>query len=170
MKAIPAGTASANKPRLKTSPQSCSASEALELEVLKNLPNDLARLCYLRSFFDANSGQYRDHGRSPRFGAEASHLASLRAHEDVFARVLRAPLEDLRRQFAEWMEDDPETSLNVLREWSANKTYLLLAPQTVVKAEVRVFEGQMTAVLALLQSHSPANVRNQRKQAAAASE
>jgi hypothetical protein len=163
MDTTPDGSAFVNRPRLAASPQSCTASEALELEVLKNLPNDLARLCYLSSLVDANTGSYRDHGRSLRFGAEASHLACLRAHEDVFVRVLRAPLEDLWRQFAEWIEDDPKTSMNVLREWSANKTYLLLAPRTAIKAASCLFEGHMTAVLELLQSHSPANARYQRK-------
>jgi len=148
----PTGSADPNRPGPAASPRSCTASEALELEVLRHLPNDLARLCYLSSLFDANTGRYRDHGRSPRFGDEAAHLAAQKAHEEVFARVLRASM-DLWRQFAEWMEDAPETSMNVLREWSANKTYLLLAPRTALKAEVSVFEGHMATVLELFRSY-----------------
>jgi len=166
----PAGSASSNRPRVEAPSQTCTASEALELEVLKNIPNDLARLCYLSSLFDPRSGHYRDHGRAPRFGEEASHLAAQKAHEDVFARVLRSPMEHLWRQFAEWMKDDSETSMNVLREWSANRTYLLLAPPAASKAAVCIFEGHMAAVLELLQSHSPPNAKNQRKRAAIASE
>ncbi len=127
----------------------CTAFDALEQEVLHGLPNDLARVCYLASLYDQTTGEYRDFGRASRFGTEASHSAIKRAHEDVFARLLQVPLEELAAQFRAWIESEPEKAASILKEWSEEKTYLRLMPVKAPDSDRLVFEGNLTAVLQL---------------------
>jgi hypothetical protein len=103
-------------------------NEALDSEMLANLPNDLARLFYLASLFDRTVHQYVDHSRSPRFGVQETGKAVLAAHKLVFERLSQTPLKELAAQLSKWAAAEPEGFRTVSQEWEKNQTYRLLAP------------------------------------------
>jgi hypothetical protein len=127
----------------------CTASEALKTEVLDNLSNDLARLLFLASLFDRRLGQYVDHSRSERFGADATDRAALRAHTEVFKSLTEARLEDLADLLFRWADTEPEGFATVTDEWRANRTYRLLAPRTAEEGESQVFESNIKLAIDL---------------------
>jgi hypothetical protein len=119
-----------------------TASEALDAEMLANLPNDLARLFYLASLFDRTSHQYIDHSRAPRFGAEATGRAALIAHQRIFDSLAQTPLKDIADQLAKWALGEPESFAAISQEWRAKRTYRLLAPATALDSGASVLLGE----------------------------
>jgi hypothetical protein len=120
-----------------------TAAEALRLEALDNLPNDLARLFFLASLFDPSTGRYVDYSRAERFGAEPTHRAASRSHMNVFRRLAGLPLEDLAKLVLAWADAESEGFVAVADEWRANQTYRLLTPPTAEQKASQAFENNI---------------------------
>jgi hypothetical protein len=119
---------------------------------LSQIPNTYARLAYLASLRDPNSGFYRHYGLSSAFGREDSTLALRKSHEDAFLEWLQMPLsaksEALRAHF-QTLEEHPWTVTTYL---TRGMPYLSQMPDSASPAQRRQFQSEMEILIELLRN------------------
>src|ERR1700757_4293872 len=75
----------------------------LEVRTLANLDGDFARLIYLASTRDYNSGRYEHDGLSFRFSKQVAEEALGAAHREVFVSLALTRLKDLVAQLEHYI-------------------------------------------------------------------
>lgn len=101
--------------------------QAREL-VLSDLPNDLIRLVYLASLRDCNTGHYFHPRLSQRYDVtSASHALQL-CHEEVFGRLMAAPLSDYVAQLGGYIGYSNADKARVLATWKSLPAYRATVP------------------------------------------
>jgi hypothetical protein len=116
---------------------------------LAKLPGDLARLIYLASTRDYNSGIYHHDGLSARFRPEAACKALEIAHRDVFCRLSAYSLEQLVEELESYLNSSHETPDDVLRTWQKLEPYRVAIPLDVNPAVARLFLSNIRLALAI---------------------
>jgi hypothetical protein len=116
---------------------------------LSKLSGDLARLVYLASTRDYNTGTYHHDGLSARFRADAASKALEIAHRDVFYRLSACPLEDLVRELELYLNSSHECPTDVLRVWQKLEPYRVAIPVEVNPAVARLFLSNVRLALAI---------------------
>jgi len=124
---------------------------------LSQIPNTYARLTYLASLRDPNSGAYRHYGLSSAFGREDSTLALRKSHEDTFLEWLQMPLsaksEALRTHFRT-LEEHPWTVTTYL---TRGMPYVSQMPDSTSPAQRRQFQSEMEILIELLRNEYAAD-------------
>ena len=77
-----------------------SAYDDFRMRTLEALPGLWARLRYLAGLRTPD-GAYRHWGMSRTYGPDAAQRAAAAAHSDIFLQFLRAPLQQLAREFSD---------------------------------------------------------------------
>jgi len=127
------------------------AREDLENRTLAKLGGDFARLIYLASTRDYNSGYYYHDGLAFHFTEEAAGSALARAHKEVFNNLARSPLEDFVRQLERYIDSDSAQSTDVLRTWDRLEPYRILVPAECNPLTTEYFISNVKIALAILQ-------------------
>ena len=87
-----------------------NAYDDLLRRTLSGIPCDLARLIYLASTRDYNSGIYHHEGLSARHNTEMARDALQAAHRDIFFRLIALSLEERRAWDFNSITIDPQNS------------------------------------------------------------
>src|SRR6266481_7590531 len=93
------------------------AYDDLARRTLSRISGDLARLIYLASTRDYNTGQYRHDGLAARFRAEIAGQALELAHRQIFYRIAACSLEELVREVEIYVCSSHQTRAEVLQVW-----------------------------------------------------
>lgn len=125
------------------------AYEDILQRTLSRVSCDLARLVYLASTRDYNTGAYCHDGLAVRFSAEAARKALEIAHRQVFYRVAAYSLEELAAQVEMYMKSSGEDPLEVLRTWQNLEPYRIAIPVQVNPAVARLFLSNIRLALAI---------------------
>jgi hypothetical protein len=116
---------------------------------LAKLPGDLARLIYLASTRDYNTGTYHHDGLAVRFRPDAASKALEIAHRQIFYRVSSFSLEELVRELELYLNSSHESAIEILRTWQQLEPYRVAVPVEVNPAVARLFLSNVKLALAV---------------------
>ncbi len=126
-----------------------AAYEDLLQRSLSKLPGDLARLVYLASTRDYNTGTYHHDGLAARFRPDAATKALEIAHRQVFYRLSAYSLEELVKELELYLNSSHESPAEVLRTWQKLEPYRVAIPVEVNPAVARLFLSNVKLALAV---------------------
>ena len=110
----------------------------------------LARLIYLASMRDYNTGKYRHDGLAARFSAAAAGEALEMAHREVFYAVAALPLDELVRQMQNYFDSSHEAQAELLRAWRRLEPYRVAIPLDVNSTAAALYISNVKLALAVL--------------------
>jgi hypothetical protein len=116
---------------------------------LAKLPGDLARLIYLASTRDYNTGTYHHDGLAARFRPDAAGKALEIAHRQVFYRLSAYSLEELVKELERYLNSSHESPAEILRTWQKLEPYRVAIPVEVNPAVSRLFLSNVKLALAV---------------------
>jgi hypothetical protein len=116
---------------------------------LAKLPGDLARLIYLASTRDYNTGTYHHDGLAARFRPDAASKALEIAHRQIFYRVSSFSLEELVKELELYLNSSHESAVEILRTWQKLEPYRVAVPVEVNPAVARLFLSNVKLALAV---------------------
>jgi hypothetical protein len=117
---------------------------------LAKVPCGLARLIYLASMRDYNTGKYRHDGLAARFSAAAAGEALALAHREVFYAVAALPLDELVRQMQIYFESSHEAQADLLRAWRRLEPFRIAIPLGVNATAAALLISNVKLALAVL--------------------
>ena len=120
---------------------------------LAKLPGDLARLIYLASTRDYNTGTYHHDGLAARFRPDAAGKALEIAHRDIFNRLSAYSLEQLVEELELYLNSSHGNSADVLRIWQKLEPYRVAIPLDVNPAMARLFLSNVRLASAIWRHH-----------------
>lgn len=128
-----------------------AAVEDLKKHSLASLHGEIARLVYLAATRDYNTGQYYHDGLASRFTQEIANKAIAECHEQVFQRVVEAPLEELVSQLEEYARGDYSEE-EIISTWLNLEPYRVIIPLTCDPLSAKLFCSNLKIALAILES------------------
>lgn len=117
---------------------------------LAKIPGDLARLIYLASTRDYNTGTYHHEGLAMRFRADAAAKALEMAHKQVFYKVSAYSLEELVEELENYLKTPGQNRAEVLRMWQKLEPYRVAIPMGANTVVARFFLSNLRLALAIL--------------------
>jgi len=138
-----------------------SAYEDLQQRTLASIPSDFARLIYLATMRDYNSGMYHHEGLAGRYGTEETRNALQLAHEEIFWRLVSMPLEDLVHELESYVQVSHEAPESFIRAWEELEPYRVAVPMEVDGTMVRLFLSNIKLALEVLRFRQGKNQARQ---------
>jgi hypothetical protein len=129
-----------------------SAMSDLWRNTLSQIPSVFARLVYLASLRDSNSGRYQHHGLALIFGEEESSMALAKSHKQVFAEWLSFNLEQQKADLDLYLSTLFEDRRTVLETWQKLTPYRSLIPKSAKTVERQLYISDLKALLELLKN------------------
>lgn len=118
---------------------------------LSKISGDLARVIYLASTRDYNTGTYHHEGLASRFRSDAAAQALETAHREIFYRIAACTLEQLVREMEIYLNSSSQAREDVLQIWQKLEPYRLALPMNTNAAVARLFVTNLRLALAILQ-------------------
>jgi len=119
---------------------------------LSRLSCDFARLIYLASTRDYNTGTYHHDGLASRFSPEVAAKALEIAHRQIFLQLSAYSLEQLVEQLRIYFESSHDGTGEILRMWQKLEPYRVAIPVEVNPAVARLFLSNVRLALAIWRS------------------
>jgi hypothetical protein len=132
-----------------------AAIRDLEERTLADLPGLLAKLVYIASTRDYNTGRYRHEGLALIYTAETAERALRRCHEKIFREVVCLSLQELKEDLETYLQSTGEDPQRVLDAWCKLEAYRVLMPAGYDELAEELFVLNVRIVLAALR---PADV------------
>src|ERR1700739_237716 len=126
------------------------AYEDLLRRSLSQISGDLARLIYLASTRDYNTGQYHHDGLAARFRVDIACNALELAHRQIFYRIAGYPLEELVREVELYVNSSQKSREEILQVWQKLEPYRVALPVNVNAALAQLFVSNIRLALAIL--------------------
>ena len=138
------------RPAQSTSVAIEDALRDLQNRTLANLDGDFARLVYLASTRDYNSGRYAHDGLSFRFTAPVAEQVLAKAHRDAFVSLALSPLEVLVSQLEQYIRSGSARPDELLESWHELEPFRILAPEHDDPITVKLFISNVRVALAIV--------------------
>lgn len=133
------------------SSQISAAVEDLKKHSLQHIRGEIAQLVYLASTRDYNTGKYYHEGLALCFTEQVAGEAVARCHEEIFRRVVEAPLKELVSKLEEYMETI-DTTDKFLSVWLTLEPYRMIIPMTCDPLSAKLFCSNLAIALSILES------------------
>jgi len=137
-----------------------AACDDLRARSLEEIPGDFARLLYLASTRDYNTGQYYHAGLARHFGPEVARLALASCHKEVFRRVLACPVSELVNELEAYAAYARVSPIDFVKAWTRLESYRVAIPLECGPLTARFFCSNVMAALAVLHSRHSAGQRS----------
>ena len=122
------------------------AVQDLENRTLRAIPGALAKLVYLASTRDYNTGEYHHEGLFHRHGRDAGGAALEACHHQAFQSVLLLPLEQLTHEVEAYLQKT-ENPAKTMLAWRRLKAYQLLVPVPCDPVSASLFSSNIQLAL-----------------------
>jgi hypothetical protein len=126
------------------------AYDDLSRRSLSKIDGDLARLIYLASTRDYNTGKYHHDGLAARFQEETAGQALELAHREIFVQIAARSLEEIVDQVEIYVSSSPQSREEVLHVWQRLEPYRVALPVDVNIAVAQLFVSNIKLALAIL--------------------
>jgi hypothetical protein len=126
------------------------AYEDLLQRSLSRISGDLARLIYLASTRDYNTGKYHHDGLAAQFQTEVACQALELAHRQIFYRIAARSLEELVAEVELYINSSRQSREEVLQVWQKLEPYRVALPVDVNVAVAQLFVSNVRLALAIL--------------------
>jgi len=117
---------------------------------LSKINGDLARLIYLASTRDYNTGKYHHDGLAAQFQTEVACQALELAHRQIFYRIAARSLEELVGEVELYINSSRQSREDVLQVWQKLEPYRVALPVDVNVAVAQLFVSNVRLALAIL--------------------
>jgi hypothetical protein len=117
---------------------------------LSRIDGDLARLIYLASTRDYNTGKYHHDGLAARFHMEVACKALELAHRQIFYRIAACSLEELVQEVELYLSSSRQSRDEILQVWQKLEPYRVALPVDVNVAIAQLFMSNTKLALAIL--------------------
>jgi hypothetical protein len=129
-----------------------AACKDLEARTLAHIPGDFARLVYLASTRDYNSGEYYHEGLARQFTENVARMALASCHNDVFERLVLCSVKELVNQLEIYVRSTRLPLSDIIHTWARLQPYRVTIPLECGSLTARFFASNVMAALAILQS------------------
>ena len=119
---------------------------------LAKIRGDLARLVYLASMRDYNTGEYHHEGLSYVFTESVAGRAIASCHREVFRRLVLCSVKELVEQLELYARTNNSSSSELARVWTKLQPYRVTLPLECSPLAGRFFFTNIKAALAVLES------------------
>jgi hypothetical protein len=117
---------------------------------LSKIRGDLARLIYLASTRDYNTGKYHHDGLAAHFQADIACQALEMAHRQIFYHIAARSLEELVGELELYINSSRQSRDEVLQVWQKLEPYRVALPVDVNAAVAQLFVSNVRLALAIL--------------------
>lgn len=117
---------------------------------LSRISGDLARLIYLASTRDYNTGKYHHDGLAAQFQTDIACQALELAHREIFHRIAARSLEELVAEVEVYINASRQSREEVLEVWQKLEPYRVALPVNVNAAVAQLFVSNVRLALAIL--------------------
>jgi hypothetical protein len=125
-----------------------AARRDLEYRTLAKIGGDFARLIYLASMRDYNTGEYHHEGLARQFTESLARKALASCHQEVFRRLVLCSV----RELVEELEIYARSNESTFRVWEKLQPYTVTVPLQCSPVTARFFALNVRVALAILQS------------------
>ena len=127
-------------------------AEDFRERTLRYVDGGLAKLVFLSSCRDYNSGLYRHDGLAVEYSELSVHAALLLLHTEIFEEISVAPLEQWVSELRQYLENADPSSLRV---WKELRPYHLIVPLEVSTVAVELVMSNLSLALEVLDGKRP---------------
>jgi hypothetical protein len=120
------------------------------LTTLAGIPGEFSKLTYMASLRDLSSGRYEHAGLAALYPEDAIQQALNLCHEQIFERVLEAPLARQEADLRECLERMPGGLCSALAHWRRMEAYRVLMPEGAPGYLKELFCSNLRALLEIL--------------------
>jgi hypothetical protein len=117
---------------------------------LSKISGDLAKMIYLASTRDYNTGRYHHDGLADRFQVDIASQALELAHRQIFYRIASRSLKDLVREVELYVSSSRQSRDEVLQVWQKLEPYRVALPVNVNAVVALLFVSNIKLALAIL--------------------
>jgi hypothetical protein len=135
--------------------QSRAVIEDFSSQTLAAISTDFARLSYVSSLKDANSGRYEHDGLTSLYSENAVQAALSHCHEELFSRILETPLKDQERDLRACLGCAGDNYWDLIESWRENRDFQSMCPEGLPDYLQDLFCSNMGALLAIFSSKKP---------------
>jgi hypothetical protein len=135
--------------------QSRSVIEDFASRTLAVIPSDYGKLYYVSSLRNSNTGRYQHDGLAVLYSEDSVQEALAQCHEEIFSRVLEAPLRQQERDLRKCLEVAGDQFWPVVESWRESRFFKTLCPEGLPDYLNDLFCSNMGALLAIFSSVRP---------------
>jgi hypothetical protein len=117
---------------------------------LSSISGDLAKLIYLASTRDYNTGRYHHDGLAARFKVDIASQALELAHRHIFNRIAGRSLQELVGELDLYVNSSRQNREEVIQVWQKLEPYRVALPVNVDVVVARLFVSNVKLALAIL--------------------
>lgn len=125
-------------------------AQELWRRTLANIPSIYARLAFLASLRDVNTGRYEHHGLAMIFGPEEAAETIRRSHEDTFLEWLALRLEQQKADLELYFSTLPAGRQTLVENWLRLAPYRSVIPAWASPAQRELYEANFAVLLEML--------------------
>ncbi len=129
-----------------------AAAEDLQNRTLAQIPGELARLVYLASTRDYNTGRYYHDGLAFRFTEEVAASALAVCHRETFRRLALSSLEEVVQQLESFLRVALVPPTAILEVWKKLEPYRVAIPLDCDPLLAELFFSNIRIALAILET------------------
>lgn len=129
-----------------------AARRDLENRTLAAIRGDFARLIYLASLRDYNTGEYHHEGLSQRYTPQFACGAIASCHWDVFRRLVLCSVRELVEELEIYVHSNCSTNCEFVKVWKKLQPYKVTVPLECSPLTARFFALNIRTALEILNS------------------
>jgi len=122
----------------------------LEERTLAPLQGHFARLVYLASLRDYNTGRYRHYGLESRYAANVVNEGLRQSHIRAFEGLVALPLKEQTEDLLDFFESLKEEKARLVEAWQRLRSYRVLPPEDCHPVARELFDKNIEIMLRIL--------------------
>jgi hypothetical protein len=127
-----------------------AALRDLETRSLGRLTSNFAKLVYLASTRNYNTGHYEHDGLTFHYSKAVAERVLATAHRQVFLDLALSPLDTLTSDLEKYIFAESVAPDRLLTIWNDLEAYRVLVPSQANRLAVRIFRSNLKAALAVV--------------------